>query len=1076
HLLPLVIVMFVWNTLGAFWAYLRQQQQTFVLSNQNRTHLASTSTEAVATNSGTTSTSHTNTNNGNDAINANQCQNQIRPNWAASILESNVLDNHFQTHSGIVPDTNDQNHLVNRILNTITQSFPLNGGSSGGGGGGGVGGVGRNNTNNGKKEMLKKEMHSFVSGDPIAGTSGIKHHHQYENVITSTSSDSASKCSEQSLSNNSSGQIIGTATTASSSLVTHGSINTPSPYQSTADLDLTSECASDYGIADPIVGSTRTSSGLYLMASRRTKLISDSTTGALCTNPNTSATTERCRMGSIRKTSSGCSSPFHPYSALGRSHANTSYHYTHRHSSSAVMSHSNSSTSGGQMGPGIVIGNSRRHRSSYPSTGIRHSISGTLRIGPRIYRGRSSQSFDVDENGQPNRHLLDSASGGNASGLNLQNMPARRESFLYRSDSEYEISPKSASRHSSIGSGESHAEDFIVTPFAQILASLRNVRNNYIHITNVRCPTNRPRDGRRPSYTQLIQPPSQLQQQQTQSQQQQQQQQQQQGTTKTDDSMSRLAMETLEELDWCLDQLETIQAHRSVGDMATSKFKRMLNKELSHFSETKSGSQISEYIFRTFLDKQEELELPILQFEENTKQSPAAISSGSSTGLAMPSPMTEVVERNNNNTSSSIQALAGKTSPARAMSHISGVRKPTLTHTNSLTKMPRFGVETGCEDELSKIFDDIDKWGIDLFKVSEYSNRHPLTAIMYTIFRSRDLMKTFQIPSQTFIRLMLTLEDHYHSEVPYHNSIHAADVAQSVHVLLLSPALDSVFTDLEILTALWAAAIHDIDHPGVTNQYLINSSSELALMYNDESVLEAHSLAVAFKVLQDPDCDIFINLSKKQRQTLRRMTIDMVLATDMSKHMSLLADLKTMVETKKVAGSGVLFLDNYTERIQVLQNMLHCADLSNPTKRLHLYQKWCSLLMEEFFQQGDKERTLGLEISPMCDRNNSTIEKSQVGFIDYIVHPLWETWADLVHPDAQEILDTLEENRDWYQSMIPASPPTESDETTPNPSSRRDSLAAVAEKIKFQITIEEPEEEEEDEKKELIDMNVSTEQ
>lgn len=47
------------------------------------------------------------------------------------------------------------------------------------------------------------------------------------------------------------------------------------------------------------------------------------------------------------------------------------------------------------------------------------------------------------------------------------------------------------------------------------------------------------------------------------------------------------------------------------------------------------------------------------------------------------------------------------------------------------------------------------------------------------------------------------------------------------------------------------------------------------------------------------------------------MVIDMVLATDMSKHMSLLADLKTMVETKKVAGSGVLLLDNYTDRIQV---------------------------------------------------------------------------------------------------------------------------------------------------------------
>ena len=47
------------------------------------------------------------------------------------------------------------------------------------------------------------------------------------------------------------------------------------------------------------------------------------------------------------------------------------------------------------------------------------------------------------------------------------------------------------------------------------------------------------------------------------------------------------------------------------------------------------------------------------------------------------------------------------------------------------------------------------------------------------------------------------------------------------------------------------------------------------------------------------------------------MVIDMVLATDMSKHMSLLADLKTMVETKKVACSGVLLLDNFSDRIQV---------------------------------------------------------------------------------------------------------------------------------------------------------------
>ena len=55
-----------------------------------------------------------------------------------------------------------------------------------------------------------------------------------------------------------------------------------------------------------------------------------------------------------------------------------------------------------------------------------------------------------------------------------------------------------------------------------------------------------------------------------------------------------------------------------------------------------------------------------------------------------------------------------------------------------------------------------------------------------------------------------------------------------------------------------------------------STGSELALMYNDESVLENHHLAVAFKILQDPNCDILLNLAKKQRQTLRKMVIDMV--------------------------------------------------------------------------------------------------------------------------------------------------------------------------------------------------------
>lgn len=40
------------------------------------------------------------------------------------------------------------------------------------------------------------------------------------------------------------------------------------------------------------------------------------------------------------------------------------------------------------------------------------------------------------------------------------------------------------------------------------------------------------------------------------------------------------------------------------------------------------------------------------------------------------------------------------------------------------------------------------------------------------------------------------------------------------------------------------------------------------------------------------------------------------------------------------------------------------------------------------------------------------------------MHPLWETWADLVHPDAQKILENLEDNREWFASQLPPDSPS----------------------------------------------------
>ncbi|KAM8763514.1 3',5'-cyclic-AMP phosphodiesterase 4A isoform 2-T2 [Rhynchonycteris naso] len=622
------------------------------------------------------------------------------------------------------------------------------------------------------------------------------------------------------------------------------------------------------------------------------------------------------------------------------------------------------------------------------------------------HRPGRSVSFEA-ENGptpSPGRSPLDSQA---SPGLVLHAGVAtsqRRESFLYRSDSDYDMSPKTMSRNSSVTS-EAYAEDLIVTPFAQVLASLRSVRSNFSLLTNVPIPSNKrsPLSGPIPVCK----------------------------ATLSEETCQQLARETLEELDWCLEQLESMQTYRSVSEMASHKFKRMLNRELTHLSEmSRSGNQVSEYISTTFLDKQNEVEIPSTTMKDGEKLQ--ALRQRPPQQPPAPGPQFQ------------------------PMSQIMGVKK--LMHSSNPAdySIPRFGVKTDQEELLAQELENLNKWGLNIFHVSDYAAGRSLSCIMYTVFQERDLLKKFHIPVDTMVTYMLTLEDHYHQDVAYHNSLHAADVLQSTHVLLATPALDAVFTDLEILAALFAAAIHDVDHPGVSNQFLINTNSELALMYNDESVLENHHLAVGFKLLQEDNCDIFQNLSKRQRQSLRKMVIDMVLATDMSKHMTLLADLKTMVETKKVTSSGVLLLDNYSDRIQVLRNMVHCADLSNPTKPLELYRQWTDRIMAEFFQQGDRERERGMEISPMCDKHTASVEKSQVGFIDYIVHPLWETWADLVHPDAQEILDMLEDNRDWYYSAIrqSPSPPPEEPQGPGHP--------PPPDKFQFELTLEEEEEEEEE--------------
>ncbi|CAJ0966971.1 unnamed protein product [Ranitomeya imitator] len=190
-------------------------------------------------------------------------------------------------------------------------------------------------------------------------------------------------------------------------------------------------------------------------------------------------------------------------------------------------------------------------------------------------------------------------------------------------------------------------------------------------------------------------------------------------------------------------------------------------------------------------------------------------------------------------------------------------------------------------------------------------------------------------------------------------------------------------TELEILAMILAAAIHDYEHTGTTNNFHIQTRSDAAILYNDRSVLENHHVSAAYRIMQEDDMNVLANLSKDDWRDLRTLVIEMVLSTDMSGHFQ---QIKTMRNTLQQP-EGI-------DKSKAMSLILHAADISHPAKPWDMHQRWTDLLMEEFFRQGDKESELGLPFSPLCDRKSTLVAQSQIGFIDFIVEPTFTLLTD----------------------------------------------------------------------------------
>ena len=168
-----------------------------------------------------------------------------------------------------------------------------------------------------------------------------------------------------------------------------------------------------------------------------------------------------------------------------------------------------------------------------------------------------------------------------------------------------------------------------------------------------------------------------------------------------------------------------------------------------------------------------------------------------------------------------------------------------------------------------------------------------------------------------------------------------------------------------------------MDHPGHNNAFETKTGSKLAILYNDVSVLENHHAASFFFLTDNnkTNCNIFKNIPDKEKIEARKMIIENILCTDMSKHIGLQNELKAINDLEEEKRE----LDTKNKPL-MMKSLVHAADIGNPSRPYEIAKMWSEKIVAEFFQQGDKERALGLDISMLCDRHTTNFAKSQIGF------------------------------------------------------------------------------------------------
>ena len=313
----------------------------------------------------------------------------------------------------------------------------------------------------------------------------------------------------------------------------------------------------------------------------------------------------------------------------------------------------------------------------------------------------------------------------------------------------------------------------------------------------------------------------------------------------------------------------------------------------------------------------------------------------------------------------------------------------------------------------------------ELKKIIGHTNVLPLMG--KTILEAFGLVDESIISINKLEKFLYAITNQYLTTTLYHNSMHGADVTHTVCLFFLNSNAEKVCSTnvLDLLSILIASLGHDIGHPGLTNNFQINSLSEMALTYNDISCLENFHLCKLFKTIKQDENNIFEKLNNTDFKTIRKRMISEILATDMANHGKVMTVIKARIPNEILEGNKDIQFEllsknpktQFEEQQSLLDFFIHAADLAHNTKLFKISLQWVELLSNEFWIQGDKEKELNLPVSFLCERIGCNVPSSQVGFIKGFILPTFEVLI-MMFPTLSYTVENAKINIGEWQKLV----------------------------------------------------------